>query len=336
MPSDDVQMLKDELARLRARVEHLEGTGSTSATDEPVGRRNMLKGLGAAAVGAAAGGLAFARPAAAAPTDMFTETSHNVVAPTRLVPITGYSSNLTGELIGAFTVTNDPDFTSFNAALSCITAFADSSKPSGHSIGLVAASASGIGAKLDGPVPLKLTDNFSDGAPSQSAGTRGQFRVENGNLWYCAVSDGSQRWRRISGPNVAGAFHALTPGRVYDSREAQPSPGTLSTGNNRTVSVADRRNLVGGAVVQSNFVPANAKAITANVTVIATAGPGFLAVNPGGSTTVNAATVNWTAAGQIVNNGVTLAINPANRQVTVVCGGAGVTHFVIDVTGYFL
>jgi hypothetical protein len=63
---------------------------------------------------------------------------------------------------------------------------------------------------------------------------------------------------------------------------------------------------------------------------------GFLTVNPGGDPTVNAATVNWYATAQVLNNGVTIAVN-ATREVTVIAGGSdgAATDVVIDITGYF-
>ena len=74
----------------------------------------------------------------------------------------------------------------------------------------------------------------------------------------------------------------------------------------------------------------------ANVTVVGTASGGYLAVNPGGVTAVTASTINWSAAGQILANGITLTLN-ASRQVTVVCGGGGAaTDYIIDVLGYYL
>ena len=61
MEQNELDALKADLKRMQAKVDELEA--STAA--EPVNRRNMLRGLGAAAVGAAAGGLAFSQPAAA-------------------------------------------------------------------------------------------------------------------------------------------------------------------------------------------------------------------------------------------------------------------------------
>ena len=152
-------------------------------------------------------------------------------------------------------------------------------------------------------------------------------------IWY---SPASGVYRKLAGTGTAGAFHALSPARLYDSRAAAPSVGSIATGGTRTLSMADKRDLTTGNVTTANYVPAGATAITCNVTVVNTAGSGFLTVNPGGTTEVNAATINWFGAGQILNNGVTVTLNAA-REVTVICGGSGASaDFVIDVTGYFL
>lgn len=331
MEQNEIATLKAELQRMQARLEELE-----TRPDEPVNRRNMLRGIGAAAAGAAVGGLAFARPAAATDGGSIvignaTQTSES---PTMLVPSTGYSIS---PFVGAFTVSNDSALSNINASLSCIAAYADSSKASGHNIGLWGASKSGIGAKLDGPVPLKLTDNSASGAPTQSSGNPGQFKVDDGDLWFCVTDTGSTRWRKLTGVGVSGGFHAVTPGRVYDSRPAQGGAGPLSTGSSRTISVANRINPSGGAVVENNFVPANARAVTFNLTVVNTVGSnGYLAVNPGGVTTVSASSINWYGANQIIANGTLSSLN-TSRQLTVVAGGTSTSaNFIIDVTGYYL
>jgi hypothetical protein len=155
-----------------------------------------------------------------------------------------------------------------------------------------------------------------------------------GRLWYCTVAGTPGTWKELTKPS----FNPITPKRVYDSRDPLPSQGALAAGQNRTVSIKDGRVLGTGAVDVANLVPAGATAITANVTVANTAGSGFLAINPGGNTTVGAAAINWFGAGQVLNNGVTLSINATTREVTVIAGGgAGASvDFIIDVTGYFL
>ena len=329
MDHNELAELKAELRRMQSRVEELE-----SAAPEPVvNRRHMLRGLGAAAVGAAAGGLAFAHPAAA--TDggsiIIGDQTQTVQSPTSITATgAGFAS---APFQSAFTVTNDASYSNTTSAFSMITAYADGGQTSGQYIGLLAASKTGIGAKLDGPTPLKLTDNTLAGAPDQANGLAGMFRVDNGDLWYCVSASGTHRWRRLTGPGEAGSYHALTPGRVYDSRFVS---GRISSGANATLSVANSINTLTGAVAITDFVPALATAVVANVTVVGTASGGYLAVNPGGVTAVTASTINWSAAGQILANGITLTLN-ASRQVTVVCGGGGAaTDYIIDVLGYYL
>jgi|CXWL01.1.fsa_nt_gi hypothetical protein len=156
-----------------------------------------------------------------------------------------------------------------------------------------------------------------------------------GDVWICTVAGTPGTWRKVAGAATAGAFHALSPGRVYDSRAAAPLQGSIAGGQNRTISVADKRDTVTGAVTTANFVPAGAVAVTANITVSGTIGAGFLTVNPGGSTVVDSSTINWSGTGQILANGVTLTLSPL-RQLTVVAGGGGSTDFVVDISGYYL
>ncbi len=165
----------------------------------------------------------------------------------------------------------------------------------------------------------------------------GEMENVDGDLWWCVVAGTPGTWRKISGAGSAGAFHALTPGRVYDSRQLLPSSGALASGSGRTVSVADRRNaaLTTGAVVEANFVPAGATAVAANVTITNTVSSGYLVCNPGGITTVGASTINWSSSNLNLANGVILTLDAA-RQLTVVAGGGGSTDFIIDITGYYL
>ena len=165
----------------------------------------------------------------------------------------------------------------------------------------------------------------------------GELESVDGDLWFCVAAGTPGTWRKITGPGVAGGFHPLTPGRVYDSRQANPANGPVSAGQNRTISVADRRDALqsSGDVVQANFVPAGATAVAANVTITGTQGSGYLVFNPGGNTTVGASTINWKADNQDIANGVILTLD-GSRQLTVVAGGSGSTGFIVDITGYYL
>lgn len=215
----------------------------------------------------------------------------------------------------------------------------DGTPPPGSMIAGVSAGApKGYGVVAQGGLSALYLLGFQVGPPQRgAAGFVGMVDTDSsGGLWHCVANGTPGTWRQLSGPDTAGAFHPITPTRVYDSRTAAPAPGRLAAGETRTVSVADGRDLATGAVSVTGLVPAGATAITCNVTVVGTAGAGFVTLNPGGTTAVTAATVNWSAAGQILNNGVVAKI-AADRTVTLVAGGSGgaSTDVVVDVTGYF-
>ena len=169
-----------------------------------------------------------------------------------------------------------------------------------------------------------------------SSFSTGDLNVDGfGTLWYCTGGGTPGTWRTLSASTGAGSFYAVTPSRVYDSRlSTYPLHGALTSLQNRTLSVANSFD-VNGALVDSDFVPAGATAVFANVTIVDTVGAGYLAINPGGITTVAASTINWSATGQILANGISLTLN-STRQITVVNGSGGATQFIIDVTGYWM
>ena len=206
----------------------------------------------------------------------------------------------------------------------------------GNSVSTVTTSA-GVMARSTGGPSVQLVP-VASGAPTAGAWTIGALQPDTaGNLWYCIASGGPGTWRNLTAPAPPAppSFHPLTPTRVYDSRAAVPAQGVMSSGGNRLVSVASGRTLDTGAVNSPNVVPVGATAIACNVTVDRTQNQGFLAVNPGGNTTVSASTINWFASNQTLANGVIVTIS-GSREVTVIAGGGGATDFIIDVTGYFL
>jgi len=162
-------------------------------------------------------------------------------------------------------------------------------------------------------------------------------RGPDGTLYYSPVAG---EWVTIARSGSAGDFHVISPVRVYDSRLAVPTPnGKLSTGQNRVVSIKDARNEVTGVVTTADVVPVGAKAIVANLTVTLTEGElgGFLSVVPGDATALSGSSINWSGPDENVANGLTVKI-AADRTVKVFCGGIPTprTHFVIDVSGYWM
>ena len=75
--------------------------------------------------------------------------------------------------------------------------------------------------------------------------------------------------------------------------------------------------------------------MSVNVTVTGTVGTGFLAINEGGNTVIAASAINWFGPDQTAANSIIVPVN-STRQVTVIAGGGGSTHFILDVSGYYL
>ncbi len=164
----------------------------------------------------------------------------------------------------------------------------------------------------------------------------------NGTRMYDAVYIGGGAGSVIRGIRfryipTARDFQAVAPLRVYDSRlpMTPDTNGKLASGANRTVSVANGRDLTTGATTIVPFVPTNASAIAYTLTAVDTTAQGFLSVNPGGNTVVASSTINWSAPGEVLANTSIVSLGP-NRTVTVIAGGGGSANFAIDVVGWYL
>jgi hypothetical protein len=143
-----------------------------------------------------------------------------------------------------------------------------------------------------------------------------------GNATYTVFVDtidqtqilGAVRYGYVS---PAQAFAPVSPiARVLDTRTAG---GKLGPGEERTVSLG---------------VPGNASAAVFNITVTETEAGGYVAVFPAGVTWPGNSTINWSATGENLANGVISAVDPTGRIT--VRGGVNKTHVVIDVQGYLM
>lgn len=175
-----------------------------------------------------------------------------------------------------------------------------------------------------------LLDGINVSNPPGSVGVAGVLtRDQDGNLWVSVATDA---WRKLSGPSAAGAFHPITPVRVYDSRPSKGGSGPILTGSNQTIAVGFT------GPTTTPIVPAGAQAVSFTLTVTGTTGAsGYLSVTESGTSGFTASTVNWTAPGATIANSTLVKIN-ADRYMKVYCGGpvgAG-TNFIIDILGYYL
>ncbi|CAN5442815.1 hypothetical protein BH10ACT2_BH10ACT2_21370 [soil metagenome] len=335
----DVAEVLAELTTLRQRVADLEAQlpeandeVESSAQDRST-RRGMLRLAGAAVAGGAAASLLGAQPAAATPGIMNYGLSQDSGTDTTTLSSTSSSKTL---FVINSTTTGVGIVGTANGNGTGLVGTLDSPDTNGYAVWGDVSGSKGIAVvATGGAAQLGLGPYAGDVAPSSDTHYGGELVANQGGIWYCVAAGSPGSWRKLAGVASAGAFHAITPTRVYDSRAAAPIPGTISTGSNRTISVADGRN-GSGVVTTANLVPAGATAVAANITVTGTVGRGYLAINPGGNLVEGASTINWSATGLTIANGVSLTLN-ASRQLTVICnGGGGSTHFIVDIAGYYL
>lgn len=174
-----------------------------------------------------------------------------------------------------------------------------------------------------------LLDGNNVSNPPGNVGTAGVLtRDSDGNVW---ASVAPNSWRQLAGPAAAGAFHPITPIRLYDSRPSKGGGGPIATGEFQTLSVGIMAP--GGPQI----VAIGAQAMSYTLTVTNTVGSnGYLAVTEGDTTGYTVSTINWTTPGTTIANSTVVKVD-SELKIRVYCGGpAGVkTNYIIDVLGYY-
>ena len=125
-------------------------------------------------------------------------------------------------------------------------------------------------------------------------------------------------------------FYPLAhPVRLLDTRAGQPgcdAPGAMIPGGNlRTQTAA-------GRTCDGLTIPANAKALTGNVTTVLPGSGGFLTLYPSDVTRPLVANSNF-AANQVLNNVFTVGLGAADGAFNIYV--ATTTDVVVDITGYY-
>jgi hypothetical protein len=356
MESERIRELEARVEELTQVVQRLAGTTSPSAPSEPKpeagelvetsSRRHMLRNAALAAGGAVAATVAgSALPAAAAdPFDLTLGAVNSTTGKTtaNFVPGaltggnaflfqagTGFATDSSGSpaAVGAWTtLPNWPNGL-----------YAYTTQAGAATVAFGAGTTSYGVRAYGGRAPLLLMPAGVAAPARTDAHTPGELVEDaSGDLWLCVVAGTPGTWRKLAGATTAGAFHAIAPVRVYDSRlGGVPSPGRLNNLESRVVSIKDSRNEATGDVVTADVVPAGATAIVCNLTVTDTTGNGgFLSVVPGDVVAPSGSSINWFGAGQNLANGLTATV-AADRTVRVFAGGGSSTHFIIDVSGYY-
>jgi hypothetical protein len=130
---------------------------------------------------------------------------------------------------------------------------------------------------------------------------------------------------RVTPPDTSGASYVpIAPARLLDTRVGNGLAGKLSANTPATFTVSGR----GG-------VPANASAVTGNLTVVDETSSWAVYLGPDPIANPTSSTINF-VKGDIVANGVTVALSSSGTlSATYMAGAGATTDLVFDVTGYF-
>jgi hypothetical protein len=129
---------------------------------------------------------------------------------------------------------------------------------------------------------------------------------------------------RVLTANPAAKLNTVSPCRVVDTRDTPGAFGgpPIAGGGTRTFALAGQCG-----------VPASARSVAVNLTVVQPGSDGFFTVYPAGGSAPVASTLNF-SAGQIRANNAVLPLGEGGA-IYVFNGGAGDAHLLIDVTGWF-
>jgi hypothetical protein len=142
-------------------------------------------------------------------------------------------------------------------------------------------------------------------------------------------SGGATEWKTwVSKLQTPGTTYVpITPLRVLDTRSGVGGlAGKFTNGQARTWQVGG----IGG-------IPANAVAVTGNVTVTQQTASGFVAVTPTATNTPPSSSINFPVGDNRANNLTVALSSTGTLSATYKAATAGKqTHLIFDVTGYFL
>ena len=145
-------------------------------------------------------------------------------------------------------------------------------------------------------------------------------------------------WVTVS---AASSYTAISPRRVLDTRATVKSgnptniglSGKFTAGTVRKFGVAGAKYAGGGSAVA---VPANAIAVTGNLTIVNETAPGVVDLGPAASATGTTSTLSFVKGDTRANN-VTLALASDGSLSAVYRSTSGATtDLIFDLTGYFL
>ena len=122
------------------------------------------------------------------------------------------------------------------------------------------------------------------------------------------------------------SFFAVNPCRVVDTRNP------VATNGGPVMTQGGQRNF---AIRNNCGVPADAAAVSLNVTIVNATTSSFLTLWPAGTTRPTVSTINFSQTDPSLANGAIVALGPAGSPDLSVFNCCGNVHVILDITGYF-
>jgi hypothetical protein len=120
-------------------------------------------------------------------------------------------------------------------------------------------------------------------------------------------------------------YYSLSPCRVVDTR------GPVGTNGGPAFGTATQRDFT---IRGTCGVPATAKAVSLNVTVVTPSTTGWLTIWPSGGARPYASMINFTSSDFALANGTIVGLSTNVRDLSVY-NSDGSVHVLLDVNGYF-
>ncbi|MDP9483003.1 MAG: hypothetical protein M3P84_07250, partial [Chloroflexota bacterium] len=180
-------------------------------------------------------------------------------------------------------------------------------------------------------IGVGLGGEFTGGRWGDYVGVAQDPQVPNAVWQANQYSTGGDNWStKVSQLQTGGATYvAIDPLRVLDSRVNVGVTGIFNASSPKTF-------IVGGFTSPAGSIPAEAIAVTGNMTVVGQTAGGYVSITTAATSSPRTATLNFPVKDTRGNN-VTTPLAGNGRLAAVYKAAAGKkAHLIFDVTGYFL
>jgi len=141
----------------------------------------------------------------------------------------------------------------------------------------------------------------------------------------CAGAAAGSATVTVDTASTCGSFYTVAPCRAVDTRTANGPYGgpALAAGEDRAFLLAGRCG-----------IPATAKSVSVNLTVVAPPVAGFLTLHPSGLVAPPTSTLNY-AAGAVRANNAVISLGDGGNLSVQCAQRSGTAQVIIDVNAYF-